>query len=65
MAQAKLTVTRGKPNLKDITVGAGTPIAGSDAMELNIDFTRMTRGDAMVMLDNLRAKVFNLPWPMA
>ncbi|WP_287459194.1 hypothetical protein [Sphingomonas sp.] len=65
MAQAKLTVTRGKPNLKDITVGAGTPIAGSDAMELNIDFTKMTRGDAMVMLDNLRAKVFNLPWPMA
>ena len=65
MAQAKLIVTRGKPNLKDITVGAGTPIAGSDAMELNIDFTKMTRGDAMVMLDNLRAKVFNLPWPMA
>lgn len=65
MAQAKLTVTRGKPNLKDITVAAGTPIAGSDAMELNIDFTKMTKGDAMVMIDNLRAKVFNLPWPMA
>lgn len=65
MAQAKLTVTRGKPNLKDIAVAAGTPIAGSDAMELNIDFTKMTKGDAMVMIDNLRAKVFNLPWPMA
>ena len=65
MAQAKLTVTRGKPNLKDSTVGAGAPIAGSEARELNIDFTKMTRGDAMVMLDNLRAKVFNLPWPMA
>ncbi|MBN8848156.1 MULTISPECIES: hypothetical protein [unclassified Sphingomonas] len=65
MAQVKLTVTRGKPNLKDITVAAGTAIAGSDAMELNVDFTKMTRGDAMVMIDNLRAKIFNLPWPMA
>lgn len=65
MAQVKLTVTRGKPNLKDITVGAGTVIAGSDAMELNVDFTKMTKGDAMVMIDNLRAKIFNLPWPMA
>ena len=65
MAQVKLTVTRGKPNLKDITVAAGTAIAGSDAMELNVDFTKMTRGDAMVMIDNLRAKIFNLPWPMS
>ena len=65
MAQVKLTVTRGKPNLKDITTAAGTPIAGSDAMELNVDFTKMTKGDAMVMIDNLRAKIFNLPWPMA
>ncbi|WEK43643.1 MAG: hypothetical protein P0Y64_02075 [Candidatus Sphingomonas colombiensis] len=65
MAQVKLTVTRGKPNLKDITVGAGTAIAGSDAMELNIDFTKMSRGDAFAMVDALRDKIFNLPWPMA
>lgn len=65
MAQVKLTVVRGKPNLKDITVTAGTPIAGSDAIEVNIDQTKMTKGDAMVMFDNLRAKIFNAPWPLA
>lgn len=65
MAQVKLTVTRGKPNLKDIPIAAGTPITGSDAMELNIDQTKMSKGDALVMIDNLRARIFNAPWPMA
>lgn len=65
MAQVKLTVTRGKPNIKDITVAAGTAITGSDAMELNIDQTKLSKGDAIVMLDNLRAKIFASPWPLA
>jgi hypothetical protein len=65
MAQVKLTVVRGKPNLKDVTVSAGTPIAGSDAMELNIDQTKISKGDALIMIDALRAKIFSSPWPMA
>lgn len=65
MAQVKLTVVRGKPNLKDVTVAAGTPIAGSEAIELNIDMTQLTKGDAMVMIDALRGKIFNMKWPVA
>lgn len=65
MAQVKLTWTRGKPNLKDVSVGAGTAIAGSDAMELNIDQTRMSKGDALVGLEALRQRIFNAKWPMA
>ena len=65
MAQVKLTVTRGKPHIKDIAVAAGTPIAGSDAMELNIDQTKMSKGDALVMIDNMRAKIFASPWPLS
>ena len=65
MAQVMLTVTRGKPNLKDVTVAPGTPIGGSDAMTLNIDQTKISKGDAMVMIDALKAKIFNSPWPMA
>jgi hypothetical protein len=65
MAQVKLTVTRGKPQIKDIAVAAGTPIAGSDAMELNIDYTKIAKGDALVMIDNLRSKIFASPWPLA
>lgn len=65
MAQVKLTVVRGKPNLKDVAVSAGTAIAGSDAMELNIDQTKMSKGEVLVMLDTLRAKIFSARWPMA
>ena len=64
MAQVKLTVVRGKPQIKDIALSAGTPIAGSDAMELNVDFTKMAKGDAMTMIDELRAKIFASPWPL-
>jgi len=65
MAQVKLTVTRGKPHIKDIAVAAGTPITGSDAMELNIDQTKISKGDALTMIDNLRAKIYASPWPLS
>lgn len=64
MAQVKLTVVRGKPQIKDIALSAGTPIAGSDAMELNVDYTKMAKGDVLVMIDALRAKIFASPWPL-
>lgn len=64
MATVKLTVTRGKPNMKDITVGAGTAISGSDAMELNIDFTKITKGDALIMLELLEQKIYSSKWPL-
>lgn len=64
MATVKLTVTRGKPGIKDVAVSAGTTIPGSDAMELNIDFTRITKGEAIVMLQSLKAKIFAAKWPM-
>jgi hypothetical protein len=62
--QFKLTVSRGKPNLKDITVAAGTTIAGSDAMELNIDQTKMGKLEALTLLEELRQKIFASKWPM-
>ncbi len=65
MAAVKFTVTRGKPHIKDITQSAGTAIAGSDALELNIDQTKMAKGDVLVMIDNLRAKIFASKWPLA
>lgn len=65
MPQVKLTVVRGKPQIKDIAISAGTPITGSDAMELNVDFTKMAKGDAMAMIEGLRAKIFATPWPLA
>ena len=64
MAQVKLTATFGKPRIASVALAAGTPIAGSDAMELNIDATRMTKSDALIAIEALRAKIFASPWPM-
>lgn len=64
MAQVKLTAVRGKPNLKDVAIAAGTPIAGSDAIELNIDATKMTRADAIILVQAIAAKLFASKWPL-
>ncbi len=64
MATVKLTATRGKPDLKDVAVAAGTTVGAGDAMELNIDYTKMTKGDALVMIDAIRAKIFAAKWPV-
>lgn len=65
MAQVKLTTVRGKPALKDVVVTAGTPITGSDAMELNVDVTRASKGDVLLMIEAIRQKIVASPWPMA
>lgn len=40
-----------------VVLSAGTAIAGSDAMELNIDLTKMTRMQAYDMLCHLTRKI--------
>jgi hypothetical protein len=41
MAQFKLTLKRGQ-RAPDVVRAAGTAIAGSDAIELNVDYTNMS-----------------------
>jgi len=64
MAQVKLTIQRGKNTLKDITVAAGTAEAQSDTMSLNIDFTKISKGDALMMIEVLEQKIFASKWPL-
>ncbi|KAL5684568.1 hypothetical protein EMGR_006007 [Emarellia grisea] len=64
MAQVKLTIQRGKNTLKDITVAAGTAEAQSDTMSLNIDFTKISKGDALMMIEALEQKIFASKWPL-
>jgi hypothetical protein len=49
MAQFKLTIKRGQRAM-DVARSNGTAIAGSDAIEVNIDQTNMTKLDAILML---------------
>lgn len=61
--QAKLTAKRGDNTLKSVTVAAGAAEAQSDTMSLNLDVTKMTKGDALVQLDAIRAKIHAGKWP--
>jgi|688.fasta_scaffold2130822_1 hypothetical protein len=64
MAQVKLTIQRGKNTLKDIAVTAGTAEAQSDTMSLNIDVTKISKGDALMMIEALEQKIFASKWPL-
>jgi hypothetical protein len=57
MATAKFTIQRGKMQPKDIIVAAGTAEAQSDTLSLNIDFTLWRRGDVILALESMIAKI--------
>lgn len=52
MATFKLTWKRGQSK-KDIVRAAGSAIAGSDAIELNVDVTNMNKGEVIQGLEQL------------
>jgi len=62
MATFKLTIKRGQ-RAPDVVRSNGTSIAGSDAMELNIDVTNMTKLDVKIMLRELERQVLTKGFP--
>lgn len=64
MATAKLTIQRGKRELKDVVLTAGAAEAQSDTMSLNIDSTKITKGDALIMIEQFKAFIFAGKWPL-
>lgn len=62
MAQFKLTVKRGQ-RAPDVVRSAGTAIAGSDAIEVNIDYTNMTKLDFLLLLMAIKTQVLSKGWP--
>ena len=64
MATVKLTIKRGAGlTAKDVTVAAGSAEAQSDTMSLNIDVTKMTKGEAILMLNLLEQQIQRAAWP--
>jgi hypothetical protein len=65
MAQGKLTIQLGNGfELKGIVVSAGTPEAQTDTMSLNIDSTKMRKGDALQLLEGIKQKIEQMHWPV-
>jgi hypothetical protein len=60
---AKFTIQRGNHALKNIPVTPGSAEAQSDTISLNVDATHITRGDALLMIDELRQKIYAGNWP--
>lgn len=61
---AKFTLTRGKPKAGDVVISAGAAEAGRDRISVNIDADKMTKGEAIVALDNIKSAIFSAKWPV-
>lgn len=63
MAAYKFTAQRGKVDLKNVAVAAGSAEAQSDTISINIDVTKLTKGDALVLIDEIKEKIYAGKWP--
>ena len=63
MATQRYTITRGQ-KAQDVIRAAGSAIA-AETVQLNIDFTSMTKIELDNCLHELREAVRQLPWPPA
>lgn len=60
----KFTAVRGKPAVADIVISAGSAEAGHDTISLNIDADKLSKGEVLVMIDNIKAAVHAARWPV-
>ena len=65
MPEIKYTAKMGATDRGDIIVAAGASEAQSDTISVNIDFTNMSRGEAVHVLEKIKAKVLAELWPPA
>lgn len=63
MAATKFTIQRGKIDLKDVAVAAGSAEAQSDTLSVNVDYTKITKGEVLLLLDEVKQKIHAGPWP--
>lgn len=59
----KFTAQRGKPAKGQIAIAAGTAEAQTDTMSLNIDANKISKGEALILIDNIRDVVAASKWP--
>lgn len=63
MAEFKYTAQRGKNSRGNIAVAVGATEAQTDTISVNIDRTNLSKGDALVLVDAIKAKIIAEPWP--
>ncbi len=63
MPTAKFTVQRGKVQLKDVIVAAGSAEAQSDTVSFNVDYTNLRKGEVIALAQAIEQKIFAGKWP--
>ena len=63
MATVKFTMQRGKTQLKDIIQTAGAAEAQTETVSVNVDFTRWTKGEVIIALEQIIQKIQRGKWP--
>jgi hypothetical protein len=63
MATAKFTVQRGKVQLKDVALSAGSAEAQTDTISLNIDYTNAKRSEVLLMLQAIEQRIIQGKYP--
>lgn len=61
--QTELTIALGR-KAQDIAEEEGTG-SGADAITVNIDADKMTKGDAVELLGEIQRQILEGPWPRA
>ena len=64
MATAKFTAAMGS-TVATVTKGSGATISGGNAVEVNVDFTKITSSDFASILEDIKAKALTGGWPPA
>ncbi len=65
MAAHKYTAKLGSTNRAQVAIATGSSEAQSETISINIDRTALTRGDAIILIDNIKAKIMAEAWPPA
>lgn len=63
MPSYKLTVQRGKPERKNVTIAAGVAEAQTNTISLNIDSTQLRKSELLTMLAAIEQQIIATPWP--
>lgn len=61
----KFTATRGKPALGDIVISAGSAEGARDVISVNIDADKMSKGEAVLLIQSLADAVQASAWPVS
>lgn len=59
----KFTAKRGQVQLNQVVIAAGAAEAQTDTISINIDSTKMTKGEALTVIENIKQRIWASNWP--